>query len=84
MSELPYGDLQIIGMRGCEDFTKQVDKYVCEWRGHETESYSIEAICPRFGTGEAKAILHESQRGKDVYIICDCFNYGVEYKMYGK
>ena len=82
--ELPYGDLQIIGMRGCESFTKEVDDHICEWRGHEHDSYSIEATCPRFGTGEAKAILHESQRGKDVYIICDCFNYGVEYKMYGR
>ena len=40
--------------------------------------------CPRFGTGEAKALLHQSLRGHDLYIICDMFNYGVTYKMYGQ
>ena len=83
MNDSLFGELQVIGMRGSENFTKQVDGYLCDWRGHETDSYVIEAMCPRFGTGEAKAILHESQRGKDVYILCDCFNYGVTYNMYG-
>lgn len=82
MSESFFGELQIIGMRGCEDFTRQVDEYICKWRCHEQETYSIEANCPRFGTGEAKAVLHASQRGKDVYIICDCYNYSVTYTMY--
>lgn len=37
----------------------------------------------RFADGEGKCILHESLRGHDVYILCDLFNYGVTYKMYG-
>ncbi|MBR2020660.1 MAG: ribose-phosphate pyrophosphokinase [Clostridia bacterium] len=80
------GELLVIGMKGCEKFTEQVDYYLKDWRRRgsgEDKSFTIVADCPRFGSGEGKGILHESMRGKDVYIICDVFNYGVTYKMYG-
>lgn len=82
----PYGDLAIISMRGCEDISSQVDFYLKQWRGIEDEdqSFVIDVNCPRFGTGEAKAVLHHSARGLDAFIICDCFNYNVTYKMYGQ
>lgn len=85
MKELLYGDLAIIGMSGCEDFVQQVDSYLKEWRNHgdPASSYVIEVDCPRFGSGEAKAFIHQSMRGHDVYIISDCFNYGVTYQMRG-
>jgi len=85
MKELLYGDLAIIGMSGCEDFVTQVDNYLKEWRSHDdqTSTYLIDVDCPRFGSGEAKAFIHQSMRGHDVYIISDCFNYGVTYKMRG-
>ena len=50
---------------------------------NEESSYIVKATCPRFGSGEAKALINESMRGLDLYIISDCFNYGVTYKMYG-
>ena len=81
------GELTVIGMRGCEAFCNQVDTYLKEWRRHGSQSengFLASADCPRFGSGEGKAIIHESMRGKDVYIICDVFNYGVTYKMYGQ
>lgn len=78
------GELGVIGMRGCEQFASQVDYYLKEWRRHGgEESFLVSAECPRFGSGEGKGIIHESMRGKDIYIICDIFNYGVTYKMYG-
>ena len=80
-----YADLSVIGMKGCENFAAQVDYYLKEWRRHGgDESYLVNVDCPRFGTGEAKALLHESLRGHDLYIICDVFNHGVKYKMYGE
>ena len=80
----PYGDLAIMSMRGCEDISAKVDYYLKQWREiPEDESFVISANCPRFGTGEAKAVLNHTARGLDVYIICDCFNYNVTYKMYG-
>ncbi|MBE6633766.1 MAG: ribose-phosphate pyrophosphokinase [Ruminococcaceae bacterium] len=79
------GELSVIGMSGCESFAGQVDYYLKEWRRHGgDESFIVSAECPRFGSGEGKAIIHESMRGKDVYILCDMFNYGVTYKMYGQ
>ncbi len=85
MKEALYGELSVIGMRGCEDFVAQVDAYLKEWRRHDNEeTFLAEVHCPRFGSGEAKGLLTQSMRGHDVYIISDCFNHGVTYKMYGK
>ena len=84
MKESQYAELSVIGMKGCEQFAAQVDYYLREWRRHGgDESFLVHVDCPRFGTGEAKGLLHESLRGHDLYIICDVFNYSVTYKMYG-
>jgi len=81
----PHGDLAIISMRGCEDISAKVDYYLKQWRNTtEDESFVINANCPRFGSGEAKGVLEHTARGLDAYIICDCFNHGVTYKMYGQ
>ena len=82
MNENFNGELKVIGMRGCEEFTAQVDSYLRSIRG-EDSTFVVSASCPRFGSGEAKALINESMRGLDLYIISDCFNYGVTYKMYG-
>ena len=80
-----YGKLSIIGMRGCEGFVDRVNQYLHQFRdGEDAEHFVVTADCPRFGTGEAKGMLHDSMRGHDVYIISDCFNYGETYTMYGK
>lgn len=84
MKEMLYGELSVIGMKGCESFASQVDYYLKEWRRQKAEdTYLVHTNCPRFGSGEAKAMIHESMRGQDVYIICDVFNYGVTYNMHG-
>ena len=84
MDERIVGELSIIAMRGCEEFAAQVDEYLKEWHHRSNESYIAHTSCPRFGTGEGKAMIHDSQRGQDVYIICDCFNHSVTYTMYGQ
>ncbi|MBR2446254.1 MAG: ribose-phosphate pyrophosphokinase [Clostridia bacterium] len=84
MKEQQFADLSLIGMRGCEDIAKKVDYYLKDWHGMDPEdTYLVSVSCPRFGTGEAKALIKQSMRGQDVYIICDVFNYSVTYKMYG-
>ena len=85
MKDSLYGELSVIGMRGCEDFCEQVDYYLKEWRRHDTDgTFLVDSACSRFGSGEAKGNIHQSLRGNDVYIICDVFNHGVTYNMYGK
>ncbi len=83
MKESLYGELTVIGMKGCERFAERVDYYLKEWRRHGGEdTYLAHVDCPRFGSGEGKAMIKESMRGQDVYIICDMFNYGVTYKLH--
>ena len=85
MKESTYADLSVIGMKGCEEFAKRVDYYLKEWRRHGgEETFLVDVDCPRFSSGEAKGVLHQSLRGHDLYIICDMFNHGVTYKMYGQ
>ncbi|MBE6547521.1 MAG: ribose-phosphate pyrophosphokinase [Ruminococcaceae bacterium] len=84
MKEAQIAELSVIGMKGCEAFAEQVDNYLKDWRRHNSEdTYLVEAVCPRFGTGEGKAVIHQSMRGQDVYILCDTFNFGVKYRMHG-
>ncbi len=78
------GKLSIISMKGCESFTERIDNYLKQLRTYENyETYVTHVTCPRFGTGEGKCVVNETVRGHDVYIICDMFNFGVTYKMYG-
>ena len=79
------GKLSIISMKGCEEFTAKIDWYLRQMRKdvEDVETYVTHVTCPRFGTGEGKGVIDETVRGHDVYIICDCFNYGVTYEMYG-
>jgi len=93
---MPVGALGIVGMKGCEELSKKVDEYIHEWRrdkasgpqslsnGYMRDSYLVNTKCPRFGTGEGKAMISETVRGYDLFIICDCYNWGVKYKMYGQ
>ncbi|MBR2387197.1 MAG: ribose-phosphate pyrophosphokinase [Clostridia bacterium] len=85
MKESTYAELSVIGMKGCEEFAARVDYYLKEWRRHGgEETFLVDVDCPRFSSGEGKGVLHQSLRGHDLYIICDMFNHGVTYKMYGQ
>ncbi len=82
--EIPFGDLAIIGTKGTEEMCKRIANYIGEWRKEEPH-YIVESIFSRFGSGEAKAVIGESVRGKDVFLVADCFNHSkeTEYMMYG-
>ncbi len=80
-----YGKLTVICMKGCEELADKIDFYLKRFRSEyeEEDTYIAKIKCPRFGSGEAKCVLNETVRGNDVFIICDVFNHGVTYKMYG-
>lgn len=94
---IPYGPLGIIAMPGCEELASKIDKYLVRWRkeqaenhrdtiafyGYQRDSYLIDRSIPRFGSGEGKAVINDSIRGYDLFIVSDCFNYSVTYEMYG-
>ncbi len=81
------GRLGVIGMKGCEEMTRKIDGYLRQFtKGthDEIDSFIVPTNCPRFGTGEAKAMIMQSIRTHDIYIVMDAFNYSVTYNMYGK
>src|SRR5699024_4462959 len=52
--------------------------------GYEKHNYLIHAATPRFGSGEAKGVLSESIRGKDIYLMVDVCNYSLTYSLNGQ
>ena len=94
---IPVGPLGVIPLASCAEIGKKVDDYLVTWRkentsehksnitfsGYERDSYIVSASVPRFGSGEAKAIINESVRGQDVYLIVDVCNNSLTYKMCG-
>ena len=94
---IPVGQLGIIALPGCEELAAKIDHYLKTWRyernsehkntlafaGYEKDTYIVDINFPRFGTGESKAALKQTVRGYDIFILCDVFNYGITYKMYG-
>ncbi len=95
---IPVGPLGILNMKSCAGLGERVDAYLSMWRqqrehehksslnfsGYEKDSYIIDCAVPRFGSGEAKGVINESVRGKDLYILCDVCNYSITYSLHGK
>ena len=75
-------DLALITLRGSNEFGKKVDNYLKEWKNTD-DSFILNTCCPRFGSGEAKGVLKETIRDKDVYILVDVCNFSITYDMFG-
>ena len=94
----PVAPLGVIAMRGCEEMGRRVNEYLTSWQvenaavdqklhsfyGSDKNGFLLEAVCPRFGTGEGKGMLKDSVRGYDLFIICDVGAYQCTYKLYGR
>lgn len=94
---LPVAPLKIIATESCKDFADKVNEYLVDFRanvhndlkkdpafqGYSESNYLLDAVCPRFGSGEGKAILNESVRGKDLFIMVDVCNHSLTYTVNG-
>ena len=94
---LPVAPIKIAALEGCQQLAKEVDRRLVQYRrelvshrepsmnysGYSEDSFLLECLCPRFGTGEAKGILKESVRGADLFIMADVTNYSITYRMNG-
>ncbi len=97
LENIPVGPIGFIPINGCQELGKKVDDYLVQWRKETAESmaddvvfqdylkdsYIVDAKVPRFGSGEAKGIINESVRGKDMYIMVDVCNYSLTYSLSG-
>ena len=97
LENIPVGALGLIALDGCTEMGAKVNDYLVKWRkedghvhkndvaftGYEKDTYLIDAKVPRFGSGEAKGIINESVRGKDLYLMVDVCNYNLTYSLTG-
>ena len=97
LETIPDGALGIIPLESCKELGEKIDKYLVCWRekremehqndasfiNYRRDSYIINASVPRFGSGEAKAMLKESVRGYDLYLMVDVTNYSLTYSVSG-
>jgi ribose-phosphate pyrophosphokinase len=74
-------------MESCRDLGQRVDKHLKELHEEHNElipdTFILKSRCPRFSNGEAKGIIDESVRGKDIYILVDVGNYSLTYNIMG-
>ncbi len=97
LENIPVGPIGFIPIIGCQELGKKVDDYLVKWRKeaivdakedsvfneYSKDSFIVDAKVPRFGSGEAKGIINESVRGKDIFIMVDVCNYSLTYSLSG-
>ena len=95
--KIPYAPLGIISLVGSQELGSMVDTNLVQQRRFNVEnghvplhfpaylrdSYLIDHATPRFASGEGKAILRDSVRGHDIFILADISNYSCTYKLFG-
>ena len=93
--KMQVAPLKLIVHDSCKRLGQEVNDYLAESRkqinhehkntleyfDYERDDYTTRFTCPRFGTGEGKATLTESVRGKDVYILADVVNHSLTYRI---
>lgn len=92
----PVGPIGLIPLKGSMEFSEQVNYYLNKRRleyqedgyaskhpGFLRSDYKISVNNARFSSGEGKAVVQNSVRGHDIYILADVMNPSVTYKMFG-
>ena len=90
--ELPKFPLAIIAMPGAKALGEKVNSILVDWYGKEAKEYGVvakdnfllDASYPRFTTGDGKAVINETVRGRDLYILVDVGNYSCTYNLFGQ
>ena len=94
---LPAAPLRIAALESCLPLAQKVDDYIVTFRksalesmhssalyaNYKKDSYLLKTSCPRFGSGEAKGMIHESVRGADLFVMVDVCNYSLTYSVNG-
>lgn len=93
----PVAPIGLIPLKGSVEFTEKVNYYlttrrseyrqealVSKYPGFYRQDYRIDVENARFSSGEGKAVIKNTVRGHDLYIISDVMNPSITYKMYGQ
>ena len=94
---LPVAPVGLIVLPSAEKLGRKVNDFIRTFRGkgvtishnhalmegYYQEDYRIPINLDRFETGEGRAVIEASVRGKDIYILVDITNYSITYTMNG-
>jgi ribose-phosphate pyrophosphokinase len=94
---MPVAPLKLVVLQSAAELGNRVNDYLVDFRskvsnvynndpafqGYVEKNYLFNFSLPRFNSGEGKAVLNETVRGKDVYILVDVCNHSLTYKMNG-
>lgn len=94
---MPVAPLKLVALQSAAEMGKKVNDYLVDFRkhvnnvyiedpafqGYAEDNYLLDFSVPRFNSGEGKAVLNETVRGKDLFIMVDVCNHSLTYKMNG-
>lgn len=94
---LPVAPLKLMVLKSATELGNEVNNYLVDFRskvktvynndpafqGYVEKNYLFQFHTPRFNSGEGKAVLEETVRGKDLFILVDVCNHSLTYTMNG-
>jgi ribose-phosphate pyrophosphokinase len=97
LQKIPFAPLGVVSLDSSRELGQLIDSHLIEWReqavqcndnylafpGYHKDSFLVSAQCCRFSSGEGKAVINQTIRGYDLFIISDVGNYDCKYTMYG-
>ncbi|MCP1109424.1 ribose-phosphate pyrophosphokinase [Lachnospiraceae bacterium PM6-15] len=95
---LPVAPLRIAALESFREMGEKINNHIVSFRksvdcvdpsspffcDYLRENYLIECSVPRFGSGEAKGVIGETIRGKDLFVMTDVCNYSLTYTVNGR
>ena len=76
-------DLKIIVPNNFKEFGNKVNEHINRIR-ETNQNYLVKTNLVRFNNGEGKAVLEETIRDKDLYILSDISNYDISYEFFNR
>ena len=94
---MPVAPLKLLVLNSAAELGDEVNNYLVDFRskvnnvyindpafqGYAENNYLFRFSTPRFNSGEGKAVLEETVRGKDLFILVDVCNHSLTYNMNG-
>lgn len=96
-NKIPSAPLKIVAMENIRELGEKVNQYLVSFRkktnhsfhsdpafeGYSMDNFLTHFSLTRYGTGEGKAILVDTVRGSDLFIMADVLNNSLTYPMRG-
>lgn len=94
---IPVAPVGLIIMDSCKEIGRKINDHIVQFRSTDSitmrdkpayadyykDNFLMKCSIERTPTGEGKAVLEESARGKDIYIMVDVTNHTLTYNLYG-